>query len=278
LSTTLPNFVGIGAARSGTTSLHNYLLQHPEVFLPAQKEVHFFSRLDEVDGVTAATTLEEYERLFDGASGHTARGEISPTYMPDPAAADRILETLGPIRVVAILRDPVARAYSHYLHRFKAGLETRPFGEAVVEGEPFFEWSRYGEQLRRYYDRFPRERIHVLLYDDFKRDPAAGLKGLAEFLEVDASFEFDTTTQHNQAAAPRFPRANRYIWKVIHATWKRAPKALHGSGLATRVLTTSDVKPEALPADQAARLRARLRDDIEATAELIGRDLSHWLD
>jgi hypothetical protein len=273
----LPNFIGIGAARSGTTSLHNYLRQHPDVFLPEMKETHFFSPGAHARRVGAPTTLEEYERLFDEASRHTAIGEISPDYMPDPSSAERIRGTLGSVRLVAILRDPVERAHSHYLHRFRAGLETRPFDAAAREGETYFEWSRYGAHLQRYYALFPRADIHVLLYEDFSRDPAASLRELAEFLGIDASFGFDTATRHNLAGSPRFPRLNRYAWSVVHGVSRRVPKRFHGTGLATRALVTTSAEPEPLPEDQAERLRARLSDDIQATAELIGRDLSHWL-
>jgi hypothetical protein len=275
---TLPNFIGIGAARSGTTSLHRYLLQHPDVFLPTPKETNFFSPQGHGRGVATAATLREYERLFDGASHHTAVGEISPQYMPDPASAEQILGTLGPVRVIAILRDPVARAHSHHQHRAKAGLDRRPFDAAAVEGEPYVEWSRYGEHLQRYYARFPRDSLHVLLYEDFARDPAASLRELAAFLGIDASFGFDTSTRHNPGGLPRFPRLNRHLWRLVTPVSKRLPKRLRGTGLAARALSTTSASPPALSADQAARLRALLRDDIQVTAELIGRDLSHWLD
>jgi hypothetical protein len=274
---TLPNFIGIGAARSGTTSLHRYLLQHPDVFLPTPKETNFFSPQGHGRGVATATTLREYERLFDGVSDQTAVGEISPQYMPDPASAERILETLGPVRVIAILRDPVARAYSHHLHRAKAGSERRPFDVAAVEGEPYVEWSRYGKHLQRYYARFPRDSLHVLLYEDFARDPAACLRELAAFLGIDASFGFDTTTRFNPAGLPRFPHLNRHLWRFVKPVSKRLPKRMRGTGLAARALFTTSAPPPALSADQGARLRALLRDDIQTTAQLIGRDLSHWL-
>jgi hypothetical protein len=273
---TLPNFIGIGAARSGTTSLHRYLLQHPDVFLPTPKETNFFS--PQAHGRATATTLDEYERLFDGASHQTALGEISPQYMPDPASAERIHGTLGPVRLIAILRDPVERAYSHYLHRAKGGLERRPFDAAAVEGEPYVEWSRYGEHLQRYYARFPPESLHVLVYEDFARDPAASLRELAAFLRIDASFGFDTTTRYNPAGSPRFPRLNRRLWRVVKPVSKRLPKRMRGTGLAARALFTTSAPPPALSADQRARLRALLRDDVQATGQLIGRDLSHWLE
>lgn len=275
---TLPNFIGIGAARSGTTSLHRYLLQHPDAFLATPKETNFFSPQGRAAGRATATTLKDYESLFDGAAGHAAIGEISPRYMPDPDAAPSIFETLGPVRIFAILRDPIARAYSHYRHRAKGALEKRPFDVAAVEGELYFEWSRYAEHLRRYYSIFPRDRIHVLLYEDFDRDPAACLRDLAGFLGLDNSFRFDTRTRHNPAGAPRFGRFNRPLGEVAKTVAKRLPKRMRGAGIASRALVNTGVETPPLSPNQAARLRKLLRGEIEATAELIGRDLSQWLD
>ena len=121
----LPNFVVIGAMRSGSTSLYKYLQAHPDVYMP-RKEIHFFDRKWD-------RGLSWYLTRFEGHSGQTAVGEATPTYLAEPEALDRMASTIPDARLLAVLRDPVDRAYSHYWMEHARARDPRTFEEAIVD-------------------------------------------------------------------------------------------------------------------------------------------------
>ena len=123
---TLPNFIVIGAAKSGTSSLHHYLRAHPEVFTPKLKEINFFAYDGKhLDVHYWAKTQDEYQRFFDDVGAAIAIGEVAPLYLCSPVAPDNIRRVLPDARLVAILRNPVDRAYSAYLMSRRTGRTSR---------------------------------------------------------------------------------------------------------------------------------------------------------
>ena len=124
-SSVLPNFVVIGAMRSGSTSLYKYLQAHPDVYMP-RKEIHFFDRKWD-------RGLSWYLTRFEGHSGQTAVGEATPTYLAEPEALDRMASTIPDARLLAVLRDPVDRAYSHYWMEHARARDPRTFEEAIAD-------------------------------------------------------------------------------------------------------------------------------------------------
>ncbi|MEC9373786.1 MAG: sulfotransferase domain-containing protein [Planctomycetota bacterium] len=187
-----PDFVIIGAQKCGTTSLYRYLSMHPQVGAARTKEVHYYSM-----------HFDRGRRWYRSNFPHALRrgierrvrgrrfvsGEASPDYMFDARAAERMRRDLPDVRLIALLRDPVTRALSHYRHTVRRGLEPLPFEEAIeAEGErlrnaspdsvPFRFQSylargRYAEQLERWFALFPREQILVLQAEDFFAETAA---------------------------------------------------------------------------------------------------------
>jgi hypothetical protein len=196
----LPNFLIIGAAQCGTTTLHSHLREHPDIYLPASKrpEPHFFLKGDEY-----ARGLSHYsERHFSEWHGQTAVGEISTSYIYHEAVAERIRMHLPKVKLIAILRNPVDRAYSNYWHTVKSGLETLSFEEAVLterertagildrfwrEVQPYAYVGRgfYYKQLSSYLRYFRRERMLILLFDDLVGRPAGVLRDIFGFLGID---------------------------------------------------------------------------------------------
>lgn len=274
---TLPNFLVIGAAKGGTTSLHHYLRQHPEIYLTPVKETNFFWSEAREHGRKTVQTLAEYERLFDGAGSRKAVGEISPQYLNSETAAERIRRDLPGVRLIVSLRNPVDRAWSDYLGRVRILRETGTFEEATRPGRPCLEWGFYSSRLKRYYDRFSREQIHVMLYDDFAADPVASLRALFAFLDVAPDAPIDTTTRHNPAAMPRSFLLNRFLWKSVQAVQSVVPARFRGTGILARLLARTYRPAPALSPERRRRLINTYRHDILATAALIDRDLSHWL-
>jgi Sulfotransferase domain len=273
----LPNFLIIGAAKGGTTSLHHYLRQHPQIYLTPVKETNFFWTEATEHGRKTVQTLAEYERLFADANGARAVGEISPQYLNSATAAERIARDLPHVKLVVSLRHPADRAWSDYLGRVRILRERGTFDDAIRPGHTILEWGFYAPRLKRYYDRFPRQRIHVILYDDYAADPHGTLRSLFRFLDVDESVGVDTTTKHNPAAVPRSNVLNRILWPAVVAASSVTPKRWRGTGLLAKLMAKTYRKAPAFPPELRARLIDVYRDDILATQQLIGRDLSRWL-
>lgn len=211
----LPNFFVVGAQKAGTTSLHKYLSAHPDIYLPAQKETKFFARPDRY-----AQGIEEYERrYFSGCSGESAVGEVDPDYMFYEEALDRMGKhlDLGKVKFIFLLRNPVERAYSHYLMTCRRGEESLEFGEAILAEKDravgdFFSRSRYSyvsrglylDQIERFVQRAGRENVLVLLTENLQKDPVNTLERSFEFLGVDPDIDIaGLERKYHGATLPR---------------------------------------------------------------------------
>lgn len=296
---TLPNFLIIGAGRSGTTSLYEYLRQHPDVFMSDVKEPSYFAfmhgnlpvRGQHANWVrrNAVTTRQGYEQLFASAGSAKAIGEASPIYLNDPEVPERIRAVLPDVRLIAMLRNPVERAYAGWLGLRRDGNEpASTFEEALSLEETRLRegWSpstglvrngMYHQMLSRYYDRFPRERIRVFLFEDLVRDVRAVVGDVFRFLGVDDSCIPDTSRKFATTGLVRNPFL-RLIWTHSYGPRQLVRPLLPGRWRdAAFAWATSDlVKPALAPATRTA-LIDRFRGDIVALQDLIGRDLSGWL-
>ena len=189
----LPNFIIIGAARAGTTSLYAYLSQHPQIFMSPIKETRFFA-YEGPDTKTflgrpnpnifPITTLEEYRALFEPAKSELAIGEASPIYLESPVAAQRIKQLLPEAKILAILRNPADRAFSDYLLALRYGRADWKVEDAFGEDEHYVQVGFYYGKLKRYFDLFPREQIKICLHADFSRDAISVMQDIFEYLGV----------------------------------------------------------------------------------------------
>jgi len=274
----LPNFVVIGVAKGGTTSLHHYLRQHPEIWVYPEKWTNFFWSEGTAEGRKSVATFEEYERLFADGAHAKAIGEISNQYMNSATAAARIRHDLPHVRLIVSLRNPVERAWSDYLNRIRI-LRGAPatFEEAIAPGQPCLEWGFYYPRLKRFLDLFPREQLHVMLYEDFAADPRRTLRELFTFLDVDPDVAIDVSTKYNPGGVPRSMALHRVLLPSIIAAQKLIPRRWRGTGVLGKLLAKTYRAAPKLPDELRAQLRERYREDILKTAELIGRDLSAWL-
>lgn len=200
-----PNFFIVGAVKCGTTSLWAQLKEHPEVFFPRLKEPYFFQSKPP-DPKTGPGKLDYeyignqagYLKLFKAARGYAAIGEASPTYLCDENAPRSIQRACPGAKIIAILRDPVIRAHSHFLMHRRLGKEPLPdFCGAIkadLDGEDrddrffsnrlYVQMGLYSEQVRRYIDTFGREHVLVLLLDELARDPLATMKMVTDLLGI----------------------------------------------------------------------------------------------
>lgn len=174
----LPNFLYVGPDKAGSSWLHEVLLKHPDAYLTPAKDLYFFDRYYD-------RGLDWYSAQFREAGDQAVVGEVCQDYLFHPEAAARIHETLGPIKVMVSLRDPVERAWSSYLYMRKHGLGPDTFGEALRTWPELLDHGRYATGLDRFLELFPREMIHVALFDDLTADPQAFLDGVTDFLDLD---------------------------------------------------------------------------------------------
>jgi hypothetical protein len=290
----LPNFIVIGAAKSGTTSLYWYLNEHPDVFMTPMKETNFFAYgLDEQGQLLYGDpdvhrfpikSLAEYEVQFAGAGAARAVGEASPIYLECPQAADRIRRTIPMARIVCSIRHPVDRAYSDYqMYLRRRGRRLNPVRDLTRDApwaRPGSRWlgiGRYYEHLSRYYDAFPASQIKVLLFDDLRKNALSVAQSVYQFLDVDPGFVPDLSTPHAVGGAP----ANQLLENALtNRTIASVAKRWLPVGVAhwvRRVRARNMEKTPPLPAELRKELTLVLRDQIQKTSTLIGRNLDHWL-
>ncbi|QIG44385.1 sulfotransferase [Nocardioides anomalus] len=175
----LPNFLYIGPDKAGSSWLHETLLRHPDVYLTPAKDLYFFDRYYD-------RGTDWYAEQFRDARGESVVGEVCQDYLFHPQAADRIRATLGPsVRFMVSLRDPVERAWSSYLYAQKHGMWLEPFSDALERRPELLGHGRYATGLERFLEHYPRELVHVAVFDDLGRDPQGFLDAVTDFLDID---------------------------------------------------------------------------------------------
>lgn len=174
----LPNFLYVGPDKAGSSWLHEMLLKHPEVYLTPAKDLYYFDRYYDRGRAW-------YSTQFRAAREETIVGEVCQDYLFHPEAAARIKETLGPVKIMVSLRDPVERAWSSYLYMRKHGIGPETFSEALQSRPELLEHGRYATGLDRFLELFPRDLVHVALFDHLVVDPQGFLDDVTAFLGVD---------------------------------------------------------------------------------------------
>jgi len=220
-NTILPNFVVIGAPKSGTTSLFYYLRQHPDIFLPVKKELHYYSYSEieshaegpgdhfTIDSLCA--TRDDYLKNYRSVKKEIAIGEISPSYLYyAEGVAAKIKKELSPsVKIIMILRNPIDKAYSQYMHLVRDQRETLPFYDALlVESERednnwgdiwlYANSSLYAKKVKHYLSIFDKKNVKILFFDEFIENPNVVLKSIFQFLGVDSKIKCNTQTIYNR--------------------------------------------------------------------------------
>lgn len=218
----LPDFIIIGAMKSGTTSLHNILAHHEKVFIP-KEEIYFFD-VDDIDqhpdffvptkdgwtyhdfDADFAKYLAWYRSLFEKASPGQLLGEDTTTYLGSKVAPARIARLLPNVKLIALLRDPVTRAYSHYWHNVTAGRVTRSFEDTLrTSSGNYYERGNYFEQLLRYKSFLDQGRLKVIIFEKLLRDTQEVIDDVCAYLGLTTSLDIrQVETHHNAARAPLF--------------------------------------------------------------------------
>lgn len=267
----LPDFLIIGAMRSGTTSLYRYLGAHPGIFM-APKELQFFTEHFDAG-------LAWYRTQF-AAAGERQAGEATADYLARQSAIERIAATLPDVRLISSLRSPVDRTWSHYWLLRERGREERPF-DTVIESEIeairtgngdapgiiYLPHSRYDVHLERLTERFPADRLHTVVFERMAADPERTYRELCRFLDVDENF-----------VPPGLGRqVNRYVTfrsLRVRRVSQSLPQPL--ARLVARANTrTSGSYPE-LPESTRTRLNEFFAPTVASVEELIGQGIPEW--
>ena len=297
---TLPNFLIIGAPKAGTTALYHYLKEHPQIYMSPVKEPKFFAfegknidfRGPDDGKKDYVTDIEAYSTLFNHVSQEVAIGEASPGYLHSSQAPKRIRHYIPDARLIAIVRDPVERAYSHFLSLVRQDLEPLTnFTQAMEAEEERIRnnWSPrwlykqrgfYYSQLKQYFDLFDRSQIRVYLHEDFKTNSISVLQDIFRFLDVDDRFVPDTSEKHNAT----YIHKNKVLHRLLKEQnpLKSILKPLISSSLREGIktnLTTLNIgkRPQIRPKVREQFIQ-EYREDILKLQELIQRDLSAWLE
>lgn len=311
----LPNFFIAGVCKAGTTSLYHYLKQHPEIYMSPIKEPYFFARdffkhklrkdfakslkldlkkyftqrpLKEVHAALIEK-WEDYVKLFEEAKSEKAIGEASVGYLYSQSAPHEIFKRIPEAKIIIVLRNPIERAFSHYLMDVNLGFVKEPFLELLKKelslkekkwgtSHLYLEYGLYSKYLSRYLKVFPSCNVKIYLFDDFKKEPKKILKDIFTFLNVDPNFKIDISQKYNKTQIPRI-RNSVTAW-FLRQFWLRAAinkvlpqkiKPLIKNALFTNSSGLS------LSSEEKEFLKNFYKEEIKRLSFLLKRDFSWWL-
>lgn len=277
---TLPDFLVIGVAKGGTSSLQAYLQQHPEVFVPRMKDPGFFAYNGKSDPNHRYKVKDRaaYEALFAETGGAKAVGDVSDTYFDSKIAPGAIAAAIPDARIVVSLREPASRAYSlyHMMMRNRGVNEGLSFLEALERGQGLR--HGYYDSLAPWYEHFDRARIHALLFDDLTKDTLPTVRGLYGFLGVDKNFAPELKV-FNPGGVPKSKWVHRLLsngrlraWArdTLPESWVHAAKDVRSGNL--------DKDKMRMTEEERTVAAAYFRDDVLRVQDLTGIDLSRWLE
>ena len=294
-----PNFFIIGGPKCGTTAIDAYLRDHAEVFMCTPKDTNYFS--EDLPGIREITSEKGYEEKFADANKR-AVGESSSLYMFSRVAVPRIAAAYPEAKLIAMVRNPLALLESFHaqllysmeedeqdiekaweLQAVRAIGEELPATARCPEQLQYREVAMLGAQLKRVYDRVPREQVHVIVFDDLASDTARVYRETLDFLNLpdDGRTNFEAVNvrkEHRSETIGRFTEQPPTALKAAVSTAKRVI-GVKEFGLLNRVRAVNDKAVEApgLRSEFRAYLADVYRDDVALLGDLIERDLSHWV-
>ena len=305
-----PNFFIVGAPKCGTTALHEYLQHHPDAYLPYYKEPHYFGA-----DLVGSRFLQfrdkpgKYLKLFRDVRGEARIGESSPWYLASATAAAEIHRYDPAAKIIIMLRNPIDMMYSMWSQfRYSGNEQIETFEEALaaeaersagerihraahcITGLQYRRMTRFSEQVSRYFDRFGREGVMVIIFDDFRADTAGVYRSVLQFLELDTDVSVSFTVRN-----PNKEVRLAWLQKLIistgfslmllkdRMTYLATTSALLPYSYRTRAVEgviaayTRYERRSPLTSATRRRLAQELSPEVAALSALLDRDLSHWL-
>ena len=308
-----PNFFVVGTVKAGTTSLYQYLANHPDIYMSPLKEPHYFStdiipskfrtqyrKMLPVDieeylasdlkgNINAAfiRKQEHYFRLFQNVRNEKAIGESSTSYMISKTAAQNIYDFDPKAKIIIMLRNPTERAYSHYLMNYKSGSVTGSFKEELekdIQAMPkgwgitrlYADHGFYYDQVKRYLDLFGPDQVKIIFMEGMGSNTQQTVRDVYRFLKVNENFIFENYERHNVAMIPRSSFARFILDKANIISWfvKFVPVRFKRS-LYNSLFTKTQFP--AFEEETKAVLNNLYKEDILKLQQLINADLSSWL-
>lgn len=314
INNNFPNFFLIGAAKAGSTSVAHYLGEHSQIYLSPIKEPNYFSRADinpkhfrellkkrialfdedkyftssEFPSLHAAylTNEQHYQLLFKNAREDQVTGEASVSYLWSPTAPQEIFNVNPNAKIIMVLRNPIDRAFSHYLMDLRVNFTKMTFMEALKMDleSPFKTWNAnskyielglYSAQIERYFTIFPKQNVKVILFDTLKKNTQLEMRNLFDFLSVDPEFTPDYNKKYNESylyknefvnAVTRNAKLSHFLRSILNENIKNK----------IRNLITAKRKNPTITADERIYLSAFFKEDIAKTEKLLQINLSDW--
>ena len=302
-NTILPNFLVVGATKSGSSSLYHYLKQHPDIYLPEIKEPLFFIN-EIIEGLNnndiaiknenlinhLPKTIDDYILLFKKSKYfHKAIGECSASYLYyHKSSIPNIKKTLGDCKIIILLRHPVDKAFSQYKHLRRLGAEVNSFNKALKLEEKrirenfsalyhYRNQGLYSNQVKAFYDNF--NNVKVILTDDLQNSPKIVMNEIFSFLKVDSKINLDLSKKYN---VTKFIPRNFYIHKLIYRSSlfslirRSSAFDLIRPKLKQKYYKINSDKIPQLTSSDRSYLLNTFNNDIKKLQELIKRDLTEW--
>ena len=271
-----PTFLCIGTYRAGTTWLYRILKEHPDIFLPDEKELMFFSHHYDKG-------IAWYKKFFEGGRACSCAGDISPTYLSSPKAAERIYSHFPDVKLILSLRNPPDQVYSLYKLWLARSYTDKDISSVIEEEDEFLDNILYWKHLARYLEFFDRKNILILFFEDLNKDPKEYLRQVYKFLGVKERYPESIYERQNQYREPR----NMALENVITGTGDmlRRMRLLGLKSLLNRIgisevikklNTASRQKKGEMPEEVRERINDYVKQDKRGLEEFTGRDLSFW--
>ncbi|PWW81195.1 hypothetical protein CR164_11690 [Prosthecochloris marina] len=283
----IPNFIVVGAAKSGTTSLYQYLKQHNDIYMSFRKEIMFFD-LNYYKG------LEYYAKYFKGYNGEKAIGDISPSYMCDSNVPRRIAKILPKTKIIFLLRNPIDRIYSHYWDLVCWKIIKSDFRDAIHQSAiwkksygyleyDILEMGLYYKYINKYREYYSDDDIGVFLYDDMCEDVYAFMDKIFDFLNISKRVEIDLSDKVNQKRQHKnqilskilvSERLREYVVSNMNEKTIKKLRKIYDNILS---INTEKIKVEEIDDADKSFLLNFYKSDIEKLSCYLNRDLTQWL-
>lgn len=283
------DYIGIGAAKAGTSWVNKMLGAHPAICTAEPKEVHFFHDLVHFTAPVHQGNFSKgitwYKRFFQHCVEGQIKGEITPKYLISPVVPERIKSMFPDVKLILCMRSPVERATSHYYFtKYFLQDEKRPIGQAMREEEEYINNGLYFRHLQRYLVFFPATSIHMVWFEDIAMKPDQVLRDLYNFLGVDPTFR--PPGMHDKSNAAKKVKSRRMREFIAWGERKFTELGLSGFvrflkrikiNKAIAYFNQEDIRYEKVSNEDRAWLIEQFREDVLGLQAYTGRDLSNWL-
>ncbi len=286
------DFIGVGAAKSGTSWIAQCLREHPQIQFSYTKELAFFNRqngiYDKNHQWNYLKGLRWYQKQFPQKQNNKLMGEFCVNYLYDQQTPFLIKKHFPDVKIIICLRNPVEMTYSHYWwYKDNFKLEKAPGFEQALSSQPqYLDRAKYYPQLKRYFKLFPAENIHIILYEQIKTEPAQVLKNLCSFLNIDNNFNFPSLNKKVNAARKAKLKSLTKIFvltdwlrqngfEFIFTFFKKIKIYQILQTAYTKFNSVNYQYPE-IPTKTKKQLKKYFKNDIEKTEKLTGLCLANW--